>query len=112
MARLTEERDLGILDDADERRVKSRIWRIGDDLPALVDLELAPESREMVSKADDFWTPAKVALRVKPGRGTFFGDSALRTDFMTRSSSCERLVVLDFRLSLASISFSRLDSWI
>lgn len=54
MARLTEELLFDRVADAEDLRLKSRICRIGEDLPARVDLELAPESREMVSRLVDF----------------------------------------------------------
>lgn len=116
MARLTEEETLLSLADADDRRVESRVCLIGDDRPARIDLEPADESIDMLSKVEKLrlalsCNPEYVTLRDNAGRMLLAGDSALRTDFMTKSS-VERFETFDLLLPLAISSFSRLDSCI
>lgn len=116
MAKLTEEETLRSLADADDRRVESRVCLIGDDRPARIDLELADESSDILSKVEKLrlalsCRPEYVTLRDSAGRMPFAGDSALRTDFVTKSS-LERFETLDFLLPLAISSFSLFDSCI
>ena len=116
ISRLIDE-DGCVVAEAEERLIELRICLSGDDLPALVDRELMLDPIETLSKVEELrrapaCTPPNVALRVRPGRELFFGERALRTDFMTRSSSAGRFCGRDFRLVRASNSFSRLDSCI
>lgn len=103
--------------DSETRRTGLLTRFKGKDRPARVDLELTLEPVDMVSnvlalrRASDC-TPVNVLLRERLGLDIFFGDNALRTDFMMRSSSVDRFRVLDLRLCLANISCSLFASWI